>query len=161
MPDTPKLPAARTRHYFYMADAMRRLEWDLHNTIAATDRIPTEWHDIARRVGDQPTERVCLRLDRDVMKFFRSMGTGYGPRINEVLRSFMHARLAGVIEGPETVDFYRIAAENHAGDKPTFGEVARVLGQESEAPSAEDQRRAERDKVTRRLRVSRAQYRGE
>jgi hypothetical protein len=32
-----------------MADVMRKLERDLHNTIAMTSRVPEEWHAIAAR----------------------------------------------------------------------------------------------------------------
>ena len=35
---------------------------------------------------------VSLRLDADVLRFFRGFGAGYQTRINEVLRSFMQAR---------------------------------------------------------------------
>ncbi len=35
---------------------------------------------------------VSLRLDADVLRFFRGFGAGYQTRINEVLRSFMDAR---------------------------------------------------------------------
>ena len=35
---------------------------------------------------------VSLRLDVDVLRFFRGFGAGYQTRINEVLRSFMQAR---------------------------------------------------------------------
>lgn len=44
--------------------------------------------------------RLTIRLDADVVRFFKSMGPGYQPRINKVLRTFMHARLAKLIEGP-------------------------------------------------------------
>ena len=33
-----------------------------------------------------------LRLDADVLRFFRAFGAGYQTRINEVLKAFMHAR---------------------------------------------------------------------
>lgn len=112
-------------HYHYMADAMRRLEWDLHHRIEVTGRIPAEWHEIAREEPQGGTERVSLRLDRDVVKFFRSMGLGYGPRINRVLRSYMHARLAGVIRGAETAPQFRLPVE---GERPMWGETARVMG---------------------------------
>ena len=58
---------------------------------------------------------LAIRLDRDVVKFFRSMGLGYGPRINRVLRTYMHARLAGVIRGPETAPQFRMAM---TGERP-------------------------------------------
>ncbi len=112
-------------HYHYMADAMRRLEWDLHHRIEVTGRIPVEWHEIAREEPRGGTERVSLRLDKDVVKFFRSMGLGYGPRINRVLRSYMHARLAGVIRGAETAPEFRLGV---AEERPLWGETARMLG---------------------------------
>ena len=52
---------------------MRRLEWDLHNHIEATGRVPVEWHDIAKERGAQPKVRTTLRVDADVVRFFKSM----------------------------------------------------------------------------------------
>lgn len=117
-------------HYHYMADAMRRLEWDLHHRIEATGRIPPEWHEIAQEEPRMGTERLAIRLDKDVVKFFRSLGLGYGPRINRVLRTYMHARLAGVIRGAETAPQFRVAL---AGERPLWGETAASLG-EGEGP---------------------------
>jgi uncharacterized protein (DUF4415 family) len=130
---TPRQRANMT----YMMDVMRRLEWDLHNTIEATDRIPEEWHEIASATPRSAGVKVNLRLEADVVKFFKSMGKGYGPRINDVLRSYMHARLAGVIRGAETVAHFRRREELHEGRKPGFGDVARALGEvwEDEGPS--------------------------
>lgn len=135
--DLSRMTPKRRENYYYMADAMRRLEWDLHHHIEATGRIPTEWHEIARQRHDQPTERVTVRIDCDVLRFFRSMGAGYGPRLNEVLRSYMHARLAGVLKGAETVDFYRRQREDHDGERPLWGDSARIMG-EAEEPSEAD-----------------------
>ena len=135
--DLTKLTAKQRENYHYMADAMRRLEWDLHHHIEATSRIPAEWHEIAKARHDQPTERVTVRIDRDVLRFFRAMGAGYGPRLNEVLRSYMHARLAGVIKGAETVDFYRQQREVHDGERPLWGDTGRALGDVPEATAQE------------------------
>jgi uncharacterized protein (DUF4415 family) len=123
----PHLPATRSAagsakaraHFEYMAAVMERLEWDLHNTIALTDRIPDTWREIAQAPPRSPLEKVTLKLDRDVLRFFRSMGPGYGPRINDVLRSYMHARLAGVIAGAETLPRFRDRGP-HDGPKPGF-----------------------------------------
>jgi uncharacterized protein (DUF4415 family) len=82
------------KHHYYLLDAMRRFEWDMHDRIWMNQRIPQEWHQIAGR-REVAKERVTLRLDADVVKWFRSMGPGYGPRMNDVLQSFMHAKLAG------------------------------------------------------------------
>lgn len=36
---------------------------------------------------------ICLRLDRDVLDWFKSKGPGYQTRINTVLRAFRDASL--------------------------------------------------------------------
>lgn len=137
MPNLKKQTPKQTAHMTYMMDVMRRLEWDLHNTIELTGRIPEAWHEIATATPRSARVKVNLSLEADVVKFFKSMGEGYGPRINEVLRSYMHARLAGVIRGAETVAHFRHRAEAHDGPKPQFGDTARDLGEawEDEGPA--------------------------
>ncbi len=50
----------------------------------------------------EPKLAVSLRLDADVLRFFRAFGSGYQTRINEVLKAFMHARQqAGMVPGAE------------------------------------------------------------
>lgn len=132
MPDLRKQTPRQRAQMTYMMDVMRRLEWDLHNTIELTGRIPAEWHEIATATPRSVKKRVCIALEADVLKFFRSMGEGYGPRINDVLRSYMHARLAGVIRGAETLAHYREREEAWSGEKPQFGEVAKAMGGEWE-----------------------------
>ena len=129
MPDLSKMTPKQTAHYTYMMDVMRRLEWDLHHRIEDTARIPPEWHEIAQARPTAPKVKVNLLLEADVVKFFRSMGPGYGPRINDVLKTWMHARLAGVIKGAETLNLYREASEVHDGPKPAFGATARDMGE--------------------------------
>lgn len=132
MPDLRKQTPRQRAQMTYMMDVMRRLEWDLHNTIELTGRIPEAWHQIATATPRQAKLRVCVALEADVLKFFKSMGEGYGPRINDVLRSYVHARLAGVIRGAETLAHYREREEAHAGEKPQFGDVAKAMGGEWE-----------------------------
>ncbi|MGQ0567275.1 MAG: BrnA antitoxin family protein [Gemmobacter sp.] len=129
MPDLTKMTARQTAQYTYMMDVMRRLEWDLHHRIEETGRIPPEWHEIAQKRPLSDKVRVTLALESDVMKFFRSLGPGYGPRINDVLKAYVHARLAGVIKGAETLNLYREAAEVHHGPKPAFGTTAQEMGE--------------------------------
>ena len=114
--------SAKQREYTsYMFEVMERLEWDLHNTIELTGRIPEEWHEIASRPPVPALAKVTLRLDKDVLAFFRRMGTDYGPRINDVLKSYMYARLTGRLRGAETVDHFRVREALHSGPKPAFG----------------------------------------
>ena len=43
---------------------------------------------------------VNIRLDADIVRFFRAGGAGYQTRINDVLKTFVHARIrAGEIPG--------------------------------------------------------------
>jgi uncharacterized protein (DUF4415 family) len=152
MPDLKRQTAKQRAHTTYMMDVMRRLEWDLHNTIELTGRIPEAWHEIATATPRSPGLRVTLRLEADVVKFFKSMGEGYGPRINDVLKSYMHARLAGVIRGAETVAHFRRRAEGFDGPKPAFGDVARAMGEEwsDEGPGVVEASRAKMQELLQR-----------
>ncbi len=40
----------------------------------------------------RPKQPISVRLDADVIEFFKSQGRGYQTRINAVLRSYMKAR---------------------------------------------------------------------
>jgi uncharacterized protein (DUF4415 family) len=46
----------------------------------------------ARLVPPPGKDIVTLRLDRDVLDWFRAQGKGYQTRINQVLRAFYEAR---------------------------------------------------------------------
>lgn len=133
-----KAEGARRANYHYMADAMRMLEWDLHSTVMARMRIPEEWHRIAQAKGTAPKTRVTLRLDADLVAFFRSMGPDWQVRVNHLMSVWMHARLAGLIEGAETMDY--LARRDEAaldGTRPEFGDIQRewdgVMGAEGAA----------------------------
>ncbi|MEM1233854.1 MAG: BrnA antitoxin family protein [Pseudomonadota bacterium] len=83
-------------------EGLQSVEADLIDSFNLNETIPREWNDIWQgRDGDTKRVKVTLTLDADVVRFFKSMGPGYQPRMNTVLRSFMHARLAKMINGPE------------------------------------------------------------
>jgi uncharacterized protein (DUF4415 family) len=46
----------------------------------------------ARVVLPPPKEPISIRIDKDVLAWFRSLGRGYQTRINAVLRAYMEAR---------------------------------------------------------------------
>ncbi len=118
--DDKPLSKAQREHHYYLAEAMGQVEFDLHHRIYIDRRIPNDWHRIASE-RSQKKSRVTLRLDEDVVKFFRSMGPGYGPRINETLRAFMHARLMGLLDGDETIDQFRRQDEEGPHERPDWG----------------------------------------
>ncbi len=152
MPNLRKQTPRQRAQMSYMMDVMRRLEWDLHNSIEMTGRIPEEWHEIAKKTPRAETAKVTLRLEGDVVKFFKSMGPDYGPRINDVLKSYMHARLAGVIRGAETIAHYRKREASHDGPKPQFGDLERELGEpwEDEGPEVEQPSRVKMQEAMQR-----------
>ena len=62
----------------------------------AAPLIDESWLATARIVEPEPKVPVTIRLDREVVEFFKDAGPGYQTRINAVLRSFMeHQRKAG------------------------------------------------------------------
>ena len=122
--DKPLNQKQRLNHY-YLIDALRRFEWDMHETIAINGRVPEEWHALSTQ-RERATKRVTIRLDEDVVKWFKSMGPGYQPRMNDVLRAFMHAKLMGLLRGDDTLDAFR---EGHVVglDRPEWGKTARDM----------------------------------
>ena len=91
-------------HFNHFCDLMAQVEWDLHEKILDSGRVPQEWHQIARPRPEREKIRLTLRVEADVVKFFRSMGKGYQQRMNDVLAAWMHGRLAAVIDGPDAED---------------------------------------------------------
>ena len=45
----------------------------------------------AKIVRPQPKETMTIRIDADVLEWFRKQGRGYQTRINAILRSYMRA----------------------------------------------------------------------
>lgn len=84
--------------YHQLGQTLRSLESDLRWGLEGSMRIPVAWHEIAQEAASPAKTQITLRLDEDVLKFFRSMGRGYYGRINAVLRAFMLARLAEVVK---------------------------------------------------------------
>ncbi|MDO8884074.1 BrnA antitoxin family protein [Pseudotabrizicola sp.] len=95
----------RNASYHRMAEGLRSLERALHGSARGAEAVPEEWHAIAQGVGAGRKVKLTLWVEADVLRFFRSMGAGHTTRMAEVLSTFMHARLAGVIKGPEAVDY--------------------------------------------------------
>lgn len=51
--------------------------------------IPKDWHLKAEAVMPSRKRLVSMRLDADVLDWFRGHGAGYQTRMNAVLRAFM------------------------------------------------------------------------
>ena len=81
-----------------LADELKQMQIDL--TSNWIDRsLPKDWNGIALRVRvSPPKEKVTLRLDADMVRWFRKLGPGYGRRINAVLRIYWDALICGRIK---------------------------------------------------------------
>lgn len=140
---------ARLSAYHDLAETMRGLEADLRWGLTDSLRIPQAWREIATRPDVPQKKQVTIRLDEDVLTFFRAMGRGHLTRINAVLRTFMCARLADVIAGPMSV---------HYG--PTFEEELKQLRREildtvdEELSEREIQKLAMKNAAVRKARIA-------
>ncbi len=56
------------------------------------EKLPEEWQDAAIMGPALRKEAVNIRLDADVLAWFRQSGKGYQTRINKVLRTFVESR---------------------------------------------------------------------
>ena len=79
---------------------LERLESITDEEIEAQMRDDPDWADFmdidwskATIVYPQPKNAVSIRLDSDVLDFFKAGGKGYQTRINAVLRHFMQETL--------------------------------------------------------------------
>ena len=64
----------------------------------AAPRLDSEWFKDAvwryynHDMGDDEKERITIRLDKEVLDYFRKKGKGYQSRINNALRAFVKAQ---------------------------------------------------------------------
>ncbi len=68
------------------------LEQDIANDPDFQD-VPEDWHAAAEAIMPATKRLLSLRLDTDVVDWFREQGPGYQTRINAVLRSFVTQQL--------------------------------------------------------------------
>jgi uncharacterized protein (DUF4415 family) len=69
-------------------DAMRDEDIDLSDIPELSD---TFFKNAVLRLP-QPKAKVCIRLDQDILEWFKSQGKGYQTKINAVLRAFKESR---------------------------------------------------------------------
>lgn len=65
----------------------------------ARDLVPEDWHLHEYNAPMTPHRtKITIRLDADLVKWFRHIGFGYQERMNTVLRAYMNAVLAKYVE---------------------------------------------------------------
>jgi uncharacterized protein (DUF4415 family) len=96
---TPKARATKGKTDWERVDQLT--DEDIRAAVATDPDtfIPdAEWFKTARVVFPETKEVVTLRLDPDVLEWFKAQGRGYQTRINAVLRAFFEAHKDGPIK---------------------------------------------------------------
>ena len=145
----------RRAAYHALAESMRGLEADLRWGLNDSLRIPQGWRAIAEGPAVPKKVKVTLRLDDDIVAFFRAMGMGYLSRMNAVLRTFMLARLAGLVTGPEDVRYEPSHAEEMKALTREILDhaIAETEAREAREKAAEEKKELEARRVFRDYRL--------
>ena len=81
-----------------LAEELKQLQGELRE-VWIDRSLPEGWNGVALRAPVAPKkEKVTLRLDADMLRWFRRLGPGYNRRINAVLRIYWEALIAGRIK---------------------------------------------------------------
>lgn len=75
-----------------LARVRAKTEEELERDIASDPDfadVPDNWYENAQAVIPVPKKLLSLRLDSDIVDWFKSQGPGYQTRINAVLRAFV------------------------------------------------------------------------
>jgi uncharacterized protein (DUF4415 family) len=85
----PKRPPALTKRQRARLGRMREQDID-HTEVPSTSGV--EWKRPGALVPAENKRQITLRIDADVLAFFKKTGKRYQTRMNEVLRSYMDAQ---------------------------------------------------------------------
>jgi len=79
-----------------MTDAQMKALRDLTDEQIDYSDIPpqptTSWRRVADLVPDENKQQITLRLDADIIAFFRATGRRYQSRMNAALREYIEAQ---------------------------------------------------------------------
>ena len=89
---TSKAIQTQRANYHYMADAMRMLEWDLHQTVLRDMRLERAWEDLSNpgadtRVTDVATGLGFFHLGRFSEHYRRKFGCSPVETLRSALRA--------------------------------------------------------------------------
>jgi uncharacterized protein (DUF4415 family) len=141
--------------FHQLGQVLRDLETDLRWKLEGSVRIPAAWTEIAQDRSQPAKTKVTLRLDEDVLRFFRSMGQGHLTRMNAVLRAFMLARLAEVVKAEARYEMTPKEVETRIRD-----EIFAVISAQARAKEEAEARMAGQAEERERLRALKAMWEG-
>ena len=90
-----------------MIEALDRERIFMNSYARARELVPEDWHFHEQDAPAKPRKtKITIRLDADMVRWFRHIGFGYQERMNVVLRAYMNAVLAKYVEreGDRSVD---------------------------------------------------------
>ena len=88
-----------------MLDGLDEQMAEIERLKRSHDLVPPGWHAVARLAPVTPPKaKLTLKLDADIVTWFRALGRGWQPRMNAVLRAYMHAVISKAVAGAETGD---------------------------------------------------------
>ncbi|MBM3616742.1 MAG: hypothetical protein FJX28_15355 [Alphaproteobacteria bacterium] len=147
---------AQTDFAFHqLGQVLRDLESDRRWKLDGSVRIPAEWHRIAQEREQPLKSKITLRLDQDMVRFFRAMGQGHLMRMNAVLRAFMLARLAEVVKAEARYEMTPKEIEHRVRD-----EIFAVIRAQEAAKDAAEARLAGKAAEKARLKAIKAAWEG-
>jgi uncharacterized protein (DUF4415 family) len=88
-PDHPPTLSAEDQKAWEKLETMR--DDDIDFSDIPNQAGTTGWRRVTDLVPSENKEQITLRLDADVLAFFRSTGRRYQSRINAALRKYMQA----------------------------------------------------------------------
>lgn len=138
-----------------LGQVLRDLESDLRWRLDGSVRIPADWHKLAQEPSQPTKTKVTLRVDDDVIRFFRAMGPGHLNRMNAVLRTFMLARLAEVVK--DYADYHPTPQEV---EHRIRDELFALLKAQEQAKKAAEEQLAEAAKFAPRLKALKPAWEG-
>ena len=94
------------RGFARMLADLEEQEADFERFKRSRSLVPPGWHSVERRAEIKPRKtKLNLALDAGMVAWFRALGRGYQPRMNAVLRAYMHAVISKEIERPGDRDW--------------------------------------------------------
>jgi len=71
-----------------------------------TQSLPEDWAHVDRLPVEPSKTRVTIRLDTEMVLFFKKLGPGYQTRINLILRIYYDALMAGKIRANSEIETF-------------------------------------------------------
>jgi len=86
-----KRSKSEERSFARLLDDLESQEADFERFKRTRSLIPAGWHSVENRSEIAPKKaKLTLSLDADMLAWFRELGRGYQPRMNAILRAYMH-----------------------------------------------------------------------